>query len=195
MKTARVALVLLLCSPLTARAEEGADTGPRRPPPLSGPSNVEASSRTGALINGQVFIGERAPDFELDGSRGKPVKLSSMRGDWLLLVFADRKEDLLPMQQCWDDLRPLGVQVLGVCNEKARSLETFSAKNPLPYALLADVTGDIASLYGLFDRAHSNTRPGFVVLDRAGVVRMAVLGQQLPVGEITRLARFAVTGS
>jgi peroxiredoxin len=112
----------------------------------------------------------------------------------VLLVFADRKEDLAPLRESVNDLRPLGIQLLGVCNEKARTLEIYNARNPVPFPLLADVTGEISAMYGLYDHAHSSTRPGFLVLDRDGVVRMAVLGQQLPVGDITRLAQYAITG-
>ena len=167
---------------------------PQRPAPTPTPQTAEPSPHTGATVTGQVFVGERAPDFELDGSKGQPVKLSRLRGDWVLLVFADRKEDLAPLRESWADLRPLGIQPVGVCNEKARTLEIYNARNPLPFPLLADVTGEISAMYGLYDHAHSSTRPGFLVLDREGVVRMAVLGQQLPVGDITRLAQYAITG-
>ena len=37
-------------------------------------------------------------------------------------------------------------------------------------------------------------RPGFVLVDRTGVVRMALLGQSLPLDETARLVRYALTG-
>jgi len=186
-----LALVLAV-SPAGALAQESRT--PQRPAAAPTAQTADPSPHPGAIIAGQVFVGERAPDFVLDASSGVPVKLSSLRGDWVLMVFADRKEDLAPLRQSTGDLRPLGMRLVGICNEKARTLETYNARNPLPFPMLADVTGEISAMYGLYDHARSSTRPGFLVLDRDGVVRMAVLGQQLPVGDITRLAQYAITG-
>ena len=37
-------------------------------------------------------------------------------------------------------------------------------------------------------------RPGFVLIDRQGVVRMALLGQRLPFDEMLALVKSSVTG-
>jgi peroxiredoxin len=145
------------------------------------------------MITGQVIVGERAPDFELDGSEGHAVKLSRLRGDWVLLVFSDRKEAAAELRGSHDELAKLGIKIVGVCDEKPGSLKSFAERTALPYVLLADVTGEISAMYGLHDRARSAILPGFVVLDREGMVRMAVLGQQLPAQDIAHLARFAMT--
>jgi peroxiredoxin Q/BCP len=186
-------LVVWMLIPTLVVAQEG-KTGARRAEPTTTPDPSSTTPRPGLAVAGQVYIGQRAPDFELDASSGKRVKLSRMRGDWVLLVFSERKESLLPLETSADSLRTIGVLVLGVCKEKSRTLETLQSRHPLPLALLADVTGEISAMYGLYDSLHSAVRPGFVVLDRDGIVRMAVLGQELPVGDIARLTRFAVTG-
>ena len=59
--------------------------------------NVKAAvpgTRGKSPIIGQVYIGERAPDFVLDGSRGVREKISKQRGHWVLLAFGERYRDI-----------------------------------------------------------------------------------------------------
>ena len=69
MRIAAFALVILMTMPAGAGAQVGPKTQ-RRPPsdqPVEGrPSDVRGSPP----ISGQVYLGERAPDFELDGPDG-----------------------------------------------------------------------------------------------------------------------------
>jgi peroxiredoxin Q/BCP len=143
---------------------------------------------------GQVFVGETAPNFELDGSQGNPVKLSKLRGTWIVLAFADRRQQLGNLRDNIPELRQLGAQFVGVCHEKSQTLVSFVQRDSIPFLMLADVTGEVSAVYGLYNHELSETRPGFFVLDRKGAVRMAVLGQLLPGTDIARLARIAITG-
>jgi peroxiredoxin len=168
---------------------------PKTPPPAaprSGPSSPTPQARV--HIYGQVYIGDRAPDFTLDASDGKVARLSHFRGDWVVMVFADRKEKFGPLASIHDELRTLGVRIFAVCREKAHGLQMYATRNHLPFVLGSDWTGEISSLYGLFDGERSMISPGFVVLDRDGIVRMALFGQNLPPEQIAALVRFAVAG-
>src|SRR5205085_6079527 len=89
---------------------------PQRRPVEPAPANVQHPGSTEALA-GKVFLGERAPDFNLDGSQGREVKLSSLRGDWIVLAFGDRASDVLHLVDIASPLRPLGARVVGVCRE------------------------------------------------------------------------------
>ncbi|MBI1799273.1 MAG: redoxin domain-containing protein, partial [Candidatus Eisenbacteria bacterium] len=141
------------------------------------------------VIAGQVAVGELAPDFELDSSLGRPVRLSSLRGDWVLLVFAERKESLRALADTLGDLHTIGVRLVGVCDEKPRTIESFAAKQHASFLLLADVTGEVSALYGVWDRIHTMSVPGFVLIDRHGRVHIALLGQVLPAADLARLVR------
>lgn len=186
------ALVLALLLAATASAQEGPKAPPSRPPrdPSSTPRNTPAQGH----ISGQIFLGEEAPDFELDGSRGKPVRLSSFRGDWVVLVFADRREQVAKLASVEPDLREMGAVLVGVCKDKAYVLEKYAPRIKLPFLVLADWSGEIAALYGLYNYERSEILPGFLVLDRTGVVRSAFVGVNFPPEELARIARFAVTG-
>jgi len=170
--------------------------GPKTPPPATPRPGGSSSPAPQARVHiyGQVYIGERAPDFTLDASDGKIVRLSRFRGDWVVMVFADRKEKLAPLASIHDELRTLGVRVLAVCREKAHNLQTYATRNRLPFVLGADWTGEIASLYGLFDGERAIISPGFLLVDRDGIVRMALFGQNPPPEQIAALVRFAVSG-
>jgi peroxiredoxin len=181
-----------LASEARAQGDEPKAPPPAQPPHEPGPQprNPPAQGR----ILGQVYLGERAPDFELDGSRGVPVMLSRLRGDWVLLTFADRRDSLVRLRAVEGELGELGVKLVGVCREKAYNLVNAARRDSTPFLMLADVTGEVSAAYGLYDSMHGQVEPGFVLLDRMGVVRSAFFGQLLPPAEIAHLARFAITG-
>jgi len=62
------------------------------------------------------------------------------------------------------------------------------------FDLMEDVTGEIAGRYGLYDRVLRRTTPGYFVIDRGGIVRLAVLGQGLPARGVAGFARYAIIG-
>ena len=152
------------------------------------PSAVEPA------ITSQIYVGEPAPDFELDGSLGRPERLSRLKGYWILLVFSDTRSEVAPIKEIEPDLRKLGVKPYAVCADKAHVLKAFAEKMELSCVLLSDVTGEISQLYGLYDLLHSRIRPGFVLINRQGVVDMALLGQMIPMEDILGLVHTAVTG-
>jgi len=184
-------VVLLGCVSIAFAQDE--PKSPPRPSPGQ-PETARGTLRAPPRIDGQVYIGERAPDFELDASNGRAIKLSALRGDWIVLAFAERRGDLAALRSLVAQLLPYGGRIVGVCHDNARTLHGFAARDSVPMVLLADVTGEISEMYGLFDYEHSATRPGFLVLDRDGVVRLAVLGSLPPAEEIGRFARFAIRG-
>jgi peroxiredoxin len=182
-------LALALAAPCLAQESSKA------PPPMAGNEREPSARNPHAQLgmSGRVYTGDLAPDFELDGSRGTRVQLSRLRGDWLLLVFSERREQFVNLRAIQKDMDELGVRVVGVCHEKARTLDNYVDRDNVPL-MLADVTGEVSTMYGLYDSMRRQTVPGFMVLDRDGVVRIAFSGQLLPPEEIARLTHFAVTG-
>lgn len=184
-----VLFMLALAAPALAQENPKSPT----PPPAFDRESASRAPHAQLGMNGRVYIGDLAPDFELDGSRGAPVRLSRLRGDWLLLVFTDRRDQFLTLGVISDEMRQIGVRIVGVCHEKARTLDNYPARGSVPL-MLADVTGEVSTMYGLYDGLHQKTVPGFLVLDRTGVVRIAFSGQLLPPDEIGHLTQFAVRG-
>lgn len=182
-------LLLALVSPAPGFAQDNTKQPPRTQEP-SPPPNHAGSPQYQGRFSGEAEVGERAPDFELDGSFGRPVRLSSYRGRWVLLVFGDRKETVARMATVAADLDSSGIPLLGVCNEKAYFLGAFARQQNFPFPLLADVTREISDMYGLYNSRERFVLPGFVMIDPRGNVRFALLGQTLPPEDVARLARY-----
>ncbi len=196
MKRATCVMVLVLMM-LTLACVAGAQEN-KKSPPSTRPGSTQAPITplgSESEITNQIYLGGPAPDFELDGSRGRPVRLEHEKGYWLLIVFADSRTSLAPLKSISGDLRKLGVHAIGICADKAHVLEAYAEKQELPFVLLADVTGEISQLYGLYDSKARSIRPGFVILDRQGIVRTALFGQSVPADEVLDMVRFAVMGS
>jgi peroxiredoxin len=145
-------------------------------------------------IANRVYVGESAPGFELSDTKGGWVKLSQFRGDQVLLAFADRREELSPYRTVADSLRAAGVLLVGVCRSSPRSLRLLAERDTVDFELLSDSTGEVAAIYGAYDFTKSTTLPGYVLVDRRGIVRLVVLGQSLPPDELLLLTRYALTG-
>ncbi len=189
---------VLLAALLAARSgNAGAQDEPRAPKPPPPPRPAvppPPPARSQLQPRGVVYLMEPAPDFELDGSEGRPVKLSSLRGNRVLLVFEPYKEQLAALKPYVPALTASDIMLVGVCGEKQHTLKSLAQRDTIPFLMLADVTGDVSSLYGLFDRATRTTQPGVFLLDPKGVVRFMVLGPTSSTRELIAMVASALPG-
>ena len=133
---------------------------------------------------GKPQRGEAAPTFELPDQNGKPRSLHEFRGKWLVLYFYPRDdtpgcaEQAMRYRNAMRDLESLGASVCGVSVNSTDSHAAFARKYNLPFALLADVDGTVASRYGslrnfgAFRVAKRNT----FLVDPQGKVEKVYLG-------------------
>lgn len=159
------------------------------PPPQRTPSRSTADR---GRVTERIAIGERAPDFGLDRLDGKTLRLSSLRGNWVVVFFVERRDSLPGVEPVAKALTAIGVRTLAVVHDKTHALGRYLQGRDVPYVPLADPTGDIVALYGLLDDTDGETRPGFVLVDPRGEVRLALLGQVLPPDDASRLVGVAV---
>lgn len=98
-------------------------------------------------------IGSKAPDFTLLTESGKRVKLSSLRGKNVVLVFYPGDDTMICRQQlcefrdAWPDTRGLNVVVFGVNPQSAESHREFRERYKFPFPLLVDADQQVAALY------------------------------------------------
>jgi peroxiredoxin len=142
-----------------------------------------------------VSIGDKAPDFAMDGSQGHPVHLADLKGQWAVMVFAENRTTLGQLKGIDGELRKLGVRIYGVCKDGSSALKSYAEREQLPFVILSDLTGQISQIYGMYDADNDAIQPGVVVLDPKGVVRMAVLGPALHAEEVLQLAKHTVIGA
>jgi thioredoxin-dependent peroxiredoxin len=103
-----------------------------------------------------ITEGDIAPDFEIPGDDGEPVRLSSFRGSKVVLYFYPRADtpgcttqacELRDSQERFDDA---GTVVLGISPDPVARVRAFREKFGLPFRLLADADHAVAELYGVW---------------------------------------------
>ena len=194
-RTAVVTFILLASLLVTGGVQAQTDLKPRPGvSPLPTVTHAPARSSAGReRVTSRIALGERAPDFELDQLDGKPLRLSRLRGNWIMLFFVQRRESLDVVQPVARALNDAGVRTLAVCFDKTSALAHRLAGRDLAYTPLADPTGDIVALYGLLEG--DQPQPGFVLINPRGEVRLALLGHALPGMDAARLVEYSVRGA
>src|SRR5712672_409067 len=98
-------------------------------------------------------VGSPAPDFKLLSQDGQPVKLSELRGQWIVLYFYPKdftsgctveahnfQRDLAQYEQ-------KNAVIVGVSVQDEDSHQKFCTKEGLSFKLLADTTQKVSSQY------------------------------------------------
>ncbi len=128
-------------------------------------------------------VGSKAPDFTLPTQAGKKVKLSSLRGKNVVLVFYPGDDTMICRKQlcefrdAWPDFRGLNVVVFGINPQSAESHREFRDRYQFPFPLLVDADQQVAALY--------NSDGGMVnrtvyLIGPDGVIRYARRGMPQP---------------
>lgn len=100
-------------------------------------------------------VGEKVPDVAAPNQDGKLVRLSELRGKRVLLYFYPKDDTPgCTLEACSfrDDigrLTELGVVVLGISRQDAKSHQAFREKHALNFDLLTDADGSIAEKLGI----------------------------------------------
>jgi peroxiredoxin Q/BCP len=101
-----------------------------------------------------VEPGKKAPDFTLPADDGGKVKLSSLRGQPVVLYFYPRDNtpgctrEACAFRDQKSALTRLGAKVLGVSTDSVASHEKFRDEHQLNFPLLADEDHKVAEKFG-----------------------------------------------
>jgi peroxiredoxin Q/BCP len=99
--------------------------------------------------------GQKAPDFSLQSSEGKDVKLRELRGRPVVLYFYPKDDtpgctrEACAFRDSFAAVKKKAV-LLGVSPDSVESHERFRDKYKLPFPLLADPDKAVAKKYGAF---------------------------------------------
>ena len=133
--------------------------------------------------------GDQAPDFELPNQDGEPVRLSSLRGQTVVVYFYPKADTPgCTAQACAirdrdAEFREAGAMVLGISPDPVPRLRKFADKYGLPFTLLSDEDHSVAEAYGVW--VHKPAR-GYMKA-RMGIERSSfVVG---PDGRLERILR------
>lgn len=98
--------------------------------------------------------GSEAPAFALPDQTGAQRNLADWRGKWVVLYFYPKDDtpgcttEACAFRDDLAQLTALGAQVVGVSVDDTASHKAFAEKYHLPFPLLADGKGEVASRYG-----------------------------------------------
>ena len=132
-------------------------------------------------IADELKIGSPAPAFSLLDQYSEQHKLDNYNGRWLVLYFypkADTPGCTTEACEFRDDvfqLRKMNVALLGVSTDDVKSQKEFSDKYHLPFSLLSDPDGAIASKYGSFKQLGSlrfASRHTFIIDPAGNIARI-----------------------
>ncbi len=127
--------------------------------------------------------GDKAPDFNLPGTGDRNYRLSDYAGETLVLAFypgdftSTCTRQFCAYRDKDDQLRDLGVSMLGISPQSVESHVRFTSEHGLTIPLLADEKREMAKAYGVL--AGPVVRRAIFVIDGSGVIRhrqVALLG-------------------
>jgi peroxiredoxin Q/BCP len=131
-----------------------------------------------------LSVGDKAPDFSLPNQDNEDVRLSDFFGKKTVVIYFYPKDDTpgCTAESCSfrdrsDTFSQFNAQVLGISKDDADSHQKFIAKYELPYPLLTDVGGEVATLFGLKKTLGILPARATFVIDTAGVIRLAFSSQ------------------
>ena len=89
-------------------------------------------------------LGDKAPDFTLPDQDGTLVKLSSFKGQRVIIYFYPKDDtpgctkEACNFRDCWDVFKDNEIKVLGISKDSAQKHLKFINKYELPFTLLTD---------------------------------------------------------
>jgi peroxiredoxin Q/BCP len=98
-------------------------------------------------------VGDPAPDFSLPDAQGNIVNLSDFKGKQVVLYFYPRDntpgctKEACGFRDAYAAFQDANTVVLGVSTDDAKSHEKFATKFQLPFPLLIDADGQVATAY------------------------------------------------
>ncbi|MHB8474190.1 MAG: peroxiredoxin [Gammaproteobacteria bacterium] len=101
----------------------------------------------------ELAIGKPAPDFERPATGNKTIKLSELRGKWVVLYFypRDNTPGCTQEGENFNDLHPqfrkLGAVILGVSRDTIGSHRGFHSRMSFTFDLLSDEDETVCKLF------------------------------------------------
>ena len=123
-----------------------------------------------------IEVGQPAPDFTLPNQDRERITLSELRGHPVILMFYPLDfSGLCTTEHCsvrddYGSWQEQGATILGISRDSIFTHQVFKETNQLPYDLLADMKGEVATLYGNWNADAAIAERLTVVIDAEGNV-------------------------
>jgi peroxiredoxin len=123
-----------------------------------------------------IEVGQEAPDFTLVNEANEPVHLAELRGTPVVLVFFSFAfSGICTAENCeirdnYSGWQANGAKVFGISRDSRFVQAKFKEQEHFTHSLLADVKGDVAKAYGVFNENVGVAERATIVIDRDGKV-------------------------
>jgi len=121
--------------------------------------------------------GDKAPDFEAETYGGETIKLSDYFKKGAVALYFYPKDntpgctkEACSLRDGIDDLKNLGIQVLGVSTDGVKAHENFRDKYELNFPLISDKSKEIINLYGIKSAFGTAKRETFLINNEGEIV-------------------------
>lgn len=128
-----------------------------------------------------LSVGDAAPDFRAVDCLGRPVQLSSFRGNkQVVLFFFPRAfsvactEEVRHFRDHQERIEQLGAVLIGVSLDSVVRQCDFARSENIDFALLGDEGGHISKSYGVVWPVLKIDRRATFIIDREGVIRHVI---------------------
>ena len=135
-----------------------------------------------ATIPRVIDTGQAAPDFELPDQDGDHVRLSELRGRYVVLYFYPKADtpgcttQACSIRDRGEEYAAADVRVLGVSPDPVKKVKRFHDKRDLNFTLLADEDHAVCDLYGvwvqksMYGRTYMGAQRATFIIDPAGTI-------------------------
>ncbi len=138
---------------------------------------------------GMLQPGQSAPGFELPDADMELVSLAEFKSNKNVVLYFYRRDDApgctaeaIEFTDMQDEFDGLDVVVLGISMDDCLSHAAFRDKHGLSLRLLADVEGEVCSIYGVLQevehdgRKKAGVRRSTFIIDKRGILKHALYG-------------------
>ena len=123
-------------------------------------------------------VGEAAPDFTLNSTSGRPVTLSTFRGQRHVLVAffplaftGTCQAELCSFTDDYAAFTAKNVEVIPVSVDMVPSLKAFKQQHHIGVELASDMRRDAARAYGVLNEEKFFSNRAYFLVDKSGIVR------------------------
>ena len=135
----------------------------------------------------RLSTGDRAPEFSLISTSGKPVSLVDFLGKKMIVLFfyprdgtPGCKAEALMFREKYDIFTNLNAEVIGVSSDTMDSHNKFASECDLPFHLLSDKDGSVRKEYGVGKTLGIVEGRVTYVIDKDGKIRHVFSSQLRP---------------
>lgn len=102
------------------------------------------------------MLGQQAPDFSLESTTGQPIRLQSLLGSFVVLIFYPANDSptcnkqLDEVNETWEGFLEANARVFGINTATLEKQKEFCVRRRLQFPILSDPRGTVAKKYKAF---------------------------------------------